>query len=125
MTKCDVCKEDLFFRWTDYHGVAQCSTCGAPYRLIHRDREGKIEKDERGEDKPPKLILSKEGKDLASEYWEEFGKRMPSGFSIGFADTRGAQEVATKAEAEAFYSWLNTKLPEENKEIRDNRDKDK
>jgi len=93
--KCQICDTEApAWSWTDTHGIAQCWTCGTPYRIIHYDdNQKRIEKE-------PEIVVKAEHLEHVGEYWNTFGKRIPSGCSF-----EGGQELATHAECLAFYDW--------------------
>jgi hypothetical protein len=96
---CAVCGGERLFQWCDYHGVAQHSPCGAPYRLYHYENEKRISK-------PPELLIKAEFVGRVQRYWNETRRVMPGGHSFGHHGENGAQEMATSEDAEAFYAWL-------------------
>lgn len=49
-----MCGAAFAFRWTDAHGVGECTKCGAPYRIYHYGDDGKPV------ERPPELILPPE-----------------------------------------------------------------
>jgi hypothetical protein len=84
--------------WTDTHGVAQCSECGAPYRVFH------YEGDERKRvEKAPECLIRDE--DLATDRrcYTESGARLSAvGFGLSF---RGGYEVATREDTDKLIAW--------------------
>lgn len=98
--KCEVCgKENPAFAWTDTHGVAQCYQCGTPYVLYHYEGEG----DERRRvEREPEITVRAEWIPLLREYWEQTRRIIPGGHSF-----QGGQELATRADAEAFNTWAS------------------
>lgn len=61
--KCVVCDtESPSFAWTDSHGIAQCRTCGAPYRIYHYEDGKRVEK-------PPECLINDESLDLFRACW--------------------------------------------------------
>lgn len=76
--KCIICKEEMYFRWTDTHGIGNCFNCGMPYIIYHYDDNKKrVEKD-------PESAVTKEGIEMAKRYWKETKKKVfPAAFDIG------------------------------------------
>lgn len=63
---CELCGDPQpSFRWTDFHGIATCSRCGAPYRLLHYDEQ------HQPVDKAPTLLLKPDYVALAQQYWRQ------------------------------------------------------
>jgi hypothetical protein len=102
---CAVCGEAPSFEWCDYHGVAQHRPCGAPYRLYHYENEKRV-------DKAPELLISSAYLDAVRRYWAETRRAMPGGHSFGHRGDSGAQEMATRDDAEAFYAWIEANGPD-------------
>jgi len=101
MTKCLCCEEDLYFRWTDTHGIAVCTNCALPYMLYFYDNE-----DNRIRDKDPACVLNKKGIEIARTYWEEkYMKVFPSQYSFMPTD-RVSYCGATALELAEFNDWL-------------------
>ena len=96
---CEICEKELRFSWTDTHGVGQCINCGAPYRIYHYDGDHRL-------DKPPELQIKEEYRERIKQYFRENQRKIPSGFSFGYAGT--TQELATREDAEKFYSWMES-----------------
>lgn len=88
------------FVWTDTHGVAQCSTCGTPYRILHYHPDTKLPLGQ-----PPELLVKEPLVPYFREYWKEQRLVMPGGCSFP-----GGQELATPLQAEAFTMWMNQRL---------------
>ena len=101
MTNCGICDtQDVGFAWTDTHGVAQCTTCGSPYRLFHYDdQHNRIEK-------PPTLAVLDKFIGPLRQYWSETHSHIPSGCSFP-----GGYEIATQEEMTRFYEWANVHIP--------------
>ena len=97
---CETCDTAPSFVWTDQHGIAQCRTCGTPYRLYHYDEKDKIV------DRPPTSIVDDMYKPFLRQYWHESKRRIPSGCSFP-----GGQEIATPEERNLFYQWLKLNRP--------------
>jgi hypothetical protein len=95
---CAICNSEPSWVWTDTHGVAQCWTCGTPYRLLHYEGEGD---DRKRVEKAPEIRIKAEYVPVLKAYWDEKRRRMPSGHSIP-----GGQEIATRADAEALNNWM-------------------
>ena len=94
--KCLICDaEPIGFVWTDTHGVAQCSQCGAPYTVYHYEDGKRVEKN-------PTIAVLDTWIPLLREYWSEKHRVIPGGFSFS-----GGQELASREDADAFYSWAD------------------
>ncbi len=95
ITTCEICEtENPGFRWTDTHGIGQCSRCGAPYRLYHYEGETFV-------DKPPTCLVLEDFKPVLKQYWNETKRIIPGGYSFP-----GGQEMASQEEHKQFYDWL-------------------
>jgi hypothetical protein len=105
-TTCETCNTLTNFAWTDVHGIAQCWTCGTPYRLLHYDEQGKRL------ELPPSSIVDEEYKPLLRQYWEESHRHIPSGCSFP-----GGQELATAEEHRLFNEWMKSHKPENAEEV--------
>jgi len=74
--------------------------------LLHYDGSGvemkRIEKE-------PETAIAKDCIEIIRKYWEENKKIIPSGFSMAYGH---GYELATKEDAEAFYSWFDKHRPE-------------
>lgn len=92
---CLICREPVVFRWTDTHGVAQCSRCGAPYTIYHYD-DGHKRLDQR-----PLLMIKAEYIAPCREYWDEKKRPMPGGFSFD-----PGYEVSSAEDREAWGAWM-------------------
>lgn len=98
--KCETCESRLCFSWTDTHGVAQCCTCGTPYRIYHYDdNKQRI-------DKAPESIVSDEWKPRLRTYWGNHHRIIPSGCSCP-----GGQELASREDHERFNEWCVKNVP--------------
>ncbi len=93
--KCEICQSELRYTWTDTHGVAQCLTCGTPYRIIHYDAAERVVK------RAPEIRVLAEYIPAVRQYWEEHHRMMPSGCSF-----EGGQELASHEDSAAFYKWM-------------------
>lgn len=93
---CVICEHEFRWSWTDTHGVAQCMTCGAPYQIFHYDEKGERVI------RPPKIQIKPEYIEAIRAYWNETRRTMPGGHSFP-----GGQELASDADAGAFYGWIN------------------
>lgn len=94
---CAVCDEQpICVAWTDTHGVAQCTRCGTPYRVIHYEDDKRV-------DKPMEVQLKPEAIPIRRRYWAEHQRPMPGGFSFGPREQ--TQEVATRADFDAYKEW--------------------
>ena len=96
--KCLICDNDLYCSWTDTHGVGQCTSCGAPYRLYFYEDNKRVERE-------PEILLKEKFIPWCKEYWEQFHKPMGSGHSFP-----GGQELATTEEHNEHVRFLNKKL---------------
>lgn len=95
MNACETCDATpMRFCWTDTHGVAQCSTCGTPYRLYHYGEDGKFQ------EAPPSSEVKDSWKPRLRQYWNEEHCVIPSGYSFP-----GGQELASREDHERFYTW--------------------
>lgn len=95
MSECRICDtEKMGFAWTDTHGVAQCTTCGSPYRIYHYENEKRVEK-------PPECLVSAEYVDRLREYWVTHKRYIP-----GQASFPGGYELASEDDQRTFYAWL-------------------
>jgi hypothetical protein len=94
--------------WTDTHGIAQCFTCGTPARVYHYDD------DHNRIDRAPECDVRDVWVPLLRRYRADTGRKVPSGRSFP-----GGQEVASRADVEAFNAWCDAHraeidaLPEE------------
>lgn len=96
--KCAICDSvNPGFSWTDTHGVAQCFTCGTPYRIFHYEGEGE---ERRRIDRPPSLYVLESWVSGLREYWNSNHRRIPSGCSFP-----GGYELATREDQESFNQW--------------------
>lgn len=103
--KCEICASDLVFSWTDTHGVGQCTTCGAPYRILHYGDDNKRL------EKAPEIQVKEEWRPVFARYWKEFNRVMPSGFS--FPMSYGTRyELATKEDEQVFFDWIEKQRPD-------------
>ncbi len=94
-TACLICEEPkVGFRWTDTHGVAQCSKCGAPYRVYHYVDDKRVERQ-------PELQIKPELVEAIKGYYKTTRRKIPGGFSFS-----QDYEVASPEDAEEFYGWL-------------------
>ena len=102
--KCTICNtEDPQWAWTDTHGIAQCWTCGAPYRLYHYEGDPP-----RRIEKPPTLLLKDEYIELCQRFHRETGYKMPGGFSFS-----QDYERASTVDRRAFNDWMDQHGPQE------------
>lgn len=100
---CETCDtKDMSFAWTDTHGIAQCTTCGTPYRLLHYEGEGN---DRKRVEKPPENIVDDEYKDVLRRYWSETHRVIPSGCSFP-----GGYELATLEDCDSFNKWMDAHM---------------
>ena len=96
--KCGVCKAHLVFRWTDLHGVGECSNCGATYQIYHYENDRPV-------DRPPELLLKDEYVPLLREYIAHGGRNPRLGTYLG----RHPDPEAYKA----FLAFLDAREPVE------------
>lgn len=98
---CDVCGDPLVCSWTDYHGEAECCTCGTPYMVIRYDENNKrIEG-------PAQCALSELGLKEVKDYWGDTRCKVPGGTFIG-----RYQGVATQSDIEAWTKWKSARIVE-------------
>lgn len=99
--QCEICDNDIVFRWSDTHGVGVCWKCSAPYTVYHYDENKKRL------DKPPELALSEPGAALAKRYWSETGgKVFPGCFDVGFLGGRETTySGASQSDVNQFNEW--------------------
>lgn len=90
---CDVAK--MAFCWTDTHGVAQCSSCGTPYRLFHYEDGKRVEK-------APETTVRDAWIPLLRKFRAETGGIIPSGHSFP-----GGQEMAKAEDFQKFNNWCD------------------
>jgi hypothetical protein len=103
---CLVCDRPLSFAWTDSHGIAQCTTCGAPYRIFHYDGEGEQRK---RITKEPDLLIEPEP---AQRCFRETGARLSAvGLQLSFP---GGYDVASRDDIERVTGWWKANAPKEN-----------
>jgi len=93
---CKICGEHLRCRWSDLHGEGVCMVCGAPYQLLHYDKNDKFIKDAK-----PILNIKNKWIPIIKEYWEKTKKFCFGGQS--FSEDTGKQE---------FNDWLEENHPE-------------
>jgi hypothetical protein len=95
---CQVCDADrVLWAWTDSHGVAQCSMCGAPYRLFHYDGEGN---ERRRVEKPPELLVDAEA---ARRCFVATGAKLSAvGLHLSFP---GGYDVASRDDIRKVSEW--------------------
>ena len=97
---CEICESPFSVAWTDTHGVAQCTRCGAPYRIIHYGD------DKKRVDKPPELTLDQEGAAKVRVCYEATHSRLSAvGLGLSFP---GGYDVATAGDIEATNRWFKT-----------------
>ena len=101
--KCETCdNEATRFAWTDTHGIAQCTTCGTPYMLIHYEgKQGSA--DRKRVEKPLESIVDDAWKPILRRYWQESKRVIPSGCSFP-----GGQELANDQDKESFSRWCKS-----------------
>lgn len=99
---CAICDRELYFRWSDTHGVGVCSNCGLPYRLYHYD-----ENDKRIE-KGPEIAIKPEWVAIGKRYWDEKKRRVfPGTYDMGFLGHRShTYSGATEEEMYEFDEWM-------------------
>ena len=103
--RCVVCDTaDTTVRWTDTHGVAVCTTCGMPYRMLHYDERG------RSVDQPPSVGLNERGIVLAKRYWAKHKPHwvFPGSYDVlGTSHRRGDRTYsgATPEDMRMFADW--------------------
>lgn len=97
--KCEICGEDLGFRWTDTHGIGACVICGAPYRIYHYSADNKRL------DLPPELMVRLDCVGWTREYWKETKKNCAPGI---FNFPGSSYEVATEDDFASFNEWLKS-----------------
>jgi len=90
---CVVCRNGFTVTWCDTHGIAQCTTCGTPYRILHYDDAGKRE------DKPPECLFSEDSMEKTRKFHEATGARL-SAVALGLSFP-GGYDVATKEDIQA------------------------
>jgi hypothetical protein len=96
---CTICnKLNPIWSWTDTHGIAQCMTCGTPYRLYHY--EGNADDIKRVE-KPPTLCVDQKYIPVLQEYWKQIKRTIPGHHSFP-----GGQELANDEDIEIFNKWM-------------------
>jgi hypothetical protein len=98
---CDLCGESLRCTWTDTHGVAVCTTCNLPYRLLHYEGDGP---DRRRVDKPPELAIHHLYLPLLRLYWSERHKRVLPGL-YDLTPGRGSQDLCSRADYRDWAEW--------------------
>ena len=90
---CQICGSEPAWSWTDTHGIAQCFTCGTPYRIYHYENDRRI-------DKEPELAVRDECVEFVQRYWDETKSRIPGGHSFP-----GGQELTNDDERKRFSEW--------------------
>lgn len=97
---CETCEsKELYWRWTDTHGVAVCGTCGTPYRLYHYENDKRVEK-------PPSPMLNERGMAIAKQYWQETKRRVfPASYDMGMERGGRTYSGATREDCAAFNQW--------------------
>lgn len=93
---CQICNQPFSFCWTDAHGVAQCRSCGVPYRIYHYEDNKRVEK-------PPKICVVDAWLPVVQAYWNEKKRILPSGCSFPGSD----QELATQDDMKAWDKWCD------------------
>lgn len=92
---CPICDTtDPGFAWTDTHGVAQCTKCGAPVRLFFYDDNNQRT------DRAPECEIYDEAVPLLRRYHAETGHKIPSYHSFP-----GGYDVATHFDHTAYGTW--------------------
>lgn len=97
---CLVCNKPASWCWTDTHGVAQCYTCGTPYRIYHYDENN------RRIEKMPECVVSPEWLPVVKAYREQFRRRIP-----GECSFPGGYELATREEQDLWYEYAKEHAP--------------
>lgn len=90
---CEICENEVSYRWTDSHGIAACIYCGAPYKLYHYENDKRIEK-------PPELLLLDPAPHR--QYWNEQRRNVAPG---AFNFPGSSYEVADREDFEIFNDW--------------------
>jgi hypothetical protein len=99
--KCIICDTDpRSFAWTDQHGIAQCTTCGSPYRIYHYEGEGDEHK---RVEKPPELLYTDAEQPMFRRIFVETKARI-SAVQHGLSFP-GGQDVATREDVERVSEW--------------------
>jgi hypothetical protein len=94
-TICAVCDQAYRWAWTDTHGVAQCVTCGAPYRLYHYEHDARVEL-------PPSCLFAEQAP-FWRRCWSETGQRFSAGWlGLSFG---GGYDIASPANRQAVHAW--------------------
>ncbi len=97
---CVICDTEPRWAWCDHHGIAQCVTCGAPYRLIHYDGEGSERK---RVERAPDLLLEVADIEAVRRCRSETGAKLSAvGLGLSFP---GGYDVASRADVDAFSEW--------------------
>lgn len=103
MSLCLVCDRDFAFAWTDTHGVGQCTTCGAPYRIYHYENDKRVEK-------PPLFVLADAMIAALRKFHADTRARL-SAQSMGLSFP-GGFDIARQEDADALERWIS-----ENREL--------
>ncbi len=93
---CVICGKPHSFAWTDTHGVAQCTTCGAPYQVLFYENDKRVERE-------PEMMLTAEGANEARRFHAETGARLSAvGMHLSFP---GGYDVARIGDIEAWNAF--------------------
>jgi len=93
---CHVCDQPLCVSWTDTHGIAQCWTCGAPYRVFHYENGVRAKKE-------PELLLEEGTLDEDRQCYAETQARLSAvGMGLSFP---GGYDVATAEDHRKLGDW--------------------
>ena len=104
---CRVCDQKLAMTWTDTHGIAQCLTCGAPYRVFYYENGVRVEKE-------PELLLQEETLGEGRQCYAETQARLSAvGMGLSFP---GGYDVATAEDHRKLSDWY--KAPKDSEELR-------
>jgi hypothetical protein len=98
---CVICDSPFRVTWMDFHGYAQCTTCGAPYQILFYEGEGssrsRIEK-------APEFALKETAIPLLRDCWKETHAKL-SAVDMRFSFP-GGYDVASREDREIVGTWL-------------------
>ena len=102
--KCEICKKDLCFQWSDTHGVGVCVYCGLPYKIFFYEDEGDSRK---RVEKAPEVAVKEEWLPLARKYYDETKRRVfPCAFDMGVGHGGRSYSGSTAEDVSEFNNWM-------------------